>query len=289
MPPSTRWRSIAPTAIACGDTLRSWCAVSCRTGRAWSRGGWRTVSGADIEAGRRGGGRFASTPSSLGYPHRPDPALPRNRRAGRIPDHRTASAFRHRPSRRGDRPRDDVRSFHPTDSEGIMTSHFEFETIPWTGELTELESPFGAGEAEWESEYGRRKRPPMRMMRRPARPAKRPHKRPVSKRRHWPHHPRLVPPAFPVIPWPGGAPVDARVDAPVDAPMDEPPASPSLTRSRRQTTGSPRTQRPTRRPMQVNRPIRTQPPNSKPSVLKPRLQSSGGSEMPVPRPAGAVR
>ena len=55
-----------------------------------------------------------------------------------------------------------------------MTSHFEFETIPWTGELTDLESSFGAGEAEWESEYGRRKRPPTRMMRRPAGPAKGP-------------------------------------------------------------------------------------------------------------------
>ena len=33
-----------------------------------------------------------------------------------------------------------------------------------------------------------------------------------------------MPPAFPVIPWPGGAPVNA----PVDAPMDEPPAEPVI-------------------------------------------------------------
>ena len=64
----------------------------------------------------------------------------------------------------------------------------------------------------------------MRMMRRPARPAKRPHKHPASKRWHWPYLPRPMPPAFPVIPWPGGAPVNA----PVDAPMDEPPAEPVI-------------------------------------------------------------
>jgi outer membrane protein OmpA-like peptidoglycan-associated protein len=80
-----------------------------------------------------------------------------------------------------------------------MTSHFEFEAIPWTGELTQ-EGEFGAGEAEWESEYARRNRPPVKQWRAP--PSKRP-SRPFPKPRRWPG------PAFPVIPWGGSAPAYA--------------------------------------------------------------------------------
>ena len=88
-----------------------------------------------------------------------------------------------------------------------MTSQFEFETIPWTGELVSHEEEFGAGETEFESEYGRRGRRPRRL---PPRRMKRP--------RRWPVRPR-VPPAFPVIPWHGGG------TAPDVAP-GEPPEAP---------------------------------------------------------------
>ncbi len=95
-----------------------------------------------------------------------------------------------------------------------MTSHFEFEAIPWTGELTAQEGEFGAGEAEWESEYSRRGRPPMRQWRAP--PPKRP-SRPFPKPRRWP--PR---PAFPIMPWGGSG-----GSAPTYTPPEEPPAEPA--------------------------------------------------------------
>jgi hypothetical protein len=97
-----------------------------------------------------------------------------------------------------------------------MTSPFEFETIPWAGELTAQEGQFGAGETEWESEYVRRGRPPRRLPPRPVRPP-RPPQRPISVRPRWPVRPRV--PVFPVLPWGGWAPTEE--------PPDEPPAEPA--------------------------------------------------------------
>jgi hypothetical protein len=91
-----------------------------------------------------------------------------------------------------------------------MTSQFEFETIPWTGELGEF-VPGEIGD-EWESEYARRGRPPMRLPPRPALP-----QRPISARPRWPLRPRAAP-VFPVIEWLGWPPSDA--------PPDEPPEEP---------------------------------------------------------------
>ena len=94
-----------------------------------------------------------------------------------------------------------------------MTSYLEFETIPWSGELTSQEVQFGAGETEWESEYSSRGRPPMRQPSRPSQP-----QRPASKRR-WAVR-RRIRTGFPIIPWSGWAPNDA--------PPEGPPAEPAI-------------------------------------------------------------
>jgi hypothetical protein len=96
-----------------------------------------------------------------------------------------------------------------------MTSHFEFETIPWAGELMSHEGEFGAGQAEWESEYSRRGRPPATQPRQPARPAR--SKRPASAQPRWAAR-RRIRTGFPIIPWSGWTSNDAPPDEPpVDA------------------------------------------------------------------------
>lgn len=108
-----------------------------------------------------------------------------------------------------------------------MTSYFEFETFPETGELTMEEAEFDTGETLWESEFARRGRAPGRMpprqvrQTRSIRPA-RPPQRPIFRRRRWPAYPHLAP-VFPVIPWSGWAPADV----PPDVPQDEPPIDPT--------------------------------------------------------------
>ena len=92
-----------------------------------------------------------------------------------------------------------------------MTSYFEYETIPWTGELMAQEGEFGSSEVnpEWEGEYGRGRRP-MRSAPRPVRPP-----RLIPPRPRWPVRlPRGT--AFPAIPWNGSAPIERPQADPAD-------------------------------------------------------------------------
>jgi hypothetical protein len=83
-----------------------------------------------------------------------------------------------------------------------MTTQFEFETIPWNGELPAQESEFDARECECESEYGRRGR----RVPRPSRPPPR-----SGVRRPWPVR-RGGASAFPVLSWDGAAPGEPAPD-----------------------------------------------------------------------------